>query len=104
MHRKAEEEAEGFSSDNGMWVRRSFDEEKLSSTTIIFFLSFPAFSFSPSPDIVRHGGMVMVEEITPPPPHYSRRDPLFTRENLLLESPVGLSSCSACISRANLAG
>lgn len=68
------------------------------------FSFFSCQTFSPSPDIVRHGGMVMVEEITPPPPHYSRRDPLFTRENLLSESPIGLSSCSACISRANLAG
>lgn len=37
-------------------------------------------------------------------PCYRRRDPLFTRENLLQESPVSLSSCSECISRANLAG
>lgn len=50
--------------------------------------------------------MTRVEVIAPPPPDYGSRDPLFTRENLLWESPVGLSSRSAyaCISRANLAG
>lgn len=80
------------------------DAEKLSSTTTFSF--FSCQRFSPPPDIVGHGGTTVVEAIAPPPPDYSGRDPLFTRENLLWESPVGLSSRSAyvCLSGANLAG
>lgn len=102
MHRKAEEEAEGFSSDNGMWIRRSFDEEKLSSTTIIFFLFLPNIqpiswyceTWGNGYGRRNHATSTTLQQ---------KRSPIH-QENLLLESPIGLSSCSACISRANLAG
>lgn len=93
-----------LSFENGAWVKGKSYAENLSSTTTYSF--FSCQTFSPPPDVVGHGGMTRVEVIAPPPPDYGSRDPLFTRENLLWESPVGLSSRSAyaCISRANLAG